>query len=82
MTRDPTENHELLTLSLRPFYLPREFTNMYVTTIYTPPDSNVENANNIINKHVIDLMTKSTDCINILMGDFNNSREVNIPGLR
>ena len=54
---------------------------MHVTTIYTPPDSNVENANNTINKHVNDLMTKSPDCINILTGDFNNSRDINIPGL-
>ena len=72
---------ELLTLSLWPFYLPSEFTNEYVTTIYTPPDSNVENANNIINKHFNDLMTKSPDCINILTGDFNNYRDINIPGL-
>ena len=54
---------------------------MYVTTIYISPVSNVENADNIINKHVNDLMTKSHDCINILTGDFNDSRDINIPGL-
>ena len=52
---------------------------MYVTTIYTSPDSNVENANNIINKHVNDLMTKSPDCIKILTGDYNNFRDITIP---
>ena len=79
--KEASKDVELLTLSLRPFYLPREFTNFCVTTIYIPPDSNVENANNIINKHVNDQMTKSPDCINILTGDFNNSRDMNIPGL-
>ena len=79
--KEASKDVELLTLSLRPFQLPREFTNVYVTTIYTPPDSNVENANNIIKKHVNDLMTKSPDCINILTGDFNNYRDINIPGL-
>ena len=79
--KEASKDVELLTLSLRPFYLPREFTNVYVTTTCTPPDSNVENANNIIIKHVNDLMTKSPDCINILTGDFNNSRGIYIPGL-
>ena len=79
--KEASKDVELLTLSLWRLYLPRELTNVYVTTIYTPPDSNEENANNIINKHVNDLMTKSPDCINILTGDFNNSRDINIPGL-
>ena len=77
--KEASKDVELLTLSLRPFYLPGEFTNVYVTTIYTPPDSNVENANNIINKRVNDLLTKSPDCI--LTDDFNNSRDINIPEL-
>ena len=76
--KEASKDVELLRLSLRPFYLPREFTNVYVTTIYTPPDSNVENAKNIINKHVNDLMTKSPDCINILTGDFNNSLDISL----
>ena len=81
LKKEASKDVELLTLPPRPFYLPREFTNVYVPTIYTPPDSNVENANKIINKHVNDLMTKSHDCIKILTGDFNNSRDINIPGL-
>ena len=79
--KEASKDVELLTLSLRPFYLLRKFTNVYVTTIYTPPDSNVENVNNIINKHVNDLITKSPDCINIITGDFNNSRDITFPGL-
>ena len=71
----------LITISLRPYYLPREFTNVYTTTIHTPPNANVENVNNIINKHMNDMMTKSPDCIKILTGDFNNSRDIIIPGL-
>ena len=63
------------------FYLPREFTNVNVATIYTPLNSNLENANNIINKHVNDLMTKLPDCINIHTGYFNSSRGINILGL-
>ena len=58
-----------------------EFTNVYVTTIYTSPDSNVENANNIINKHANDLMILLPDCINIPTDDFNYSRYITIPGL-
>ena len=38
--KEASKDFELLTLSLRPYYLPREFTNMFVKTIYTPPNVN------------------------------------------
>ena len=80
--KEASKDVELLTLLLWTYYLPREFTNVYVTTIYTPPKANVENVNNMIINHMNDLMTKSPDCvINILTGDFNNSRDINISGL-
>lgn len=31
---------ELLCISLRPFYLPREFGNVVICVIYVPPDGN------------------------------------------
>ena len=31
---------ELLTISLRPFYLPREFSNVFITLVYIPPSGN------------------------------------------
>ena len=48
------KNIELLTLKLRPYYLPRKFS----TTFYIPPNANVENVNNIINKSMNGLGTK------------------------
>ena len=63
---------ELLILFLRPHYLPKEFSKVYVTTIYTPSDANSENVNDTINTNMNDLMAQCIFlCDVILKVDLN-----------
>ena len=62
---------ELLSVSLRPFYLPREFPRVYVTIVYIHPRANVEVAANTISRVIQSLQSNSPDAPNIILGDFN-----------
>ncbi len=57
----------------RPYYLPREFTSVFVAAVYVPPDTNSKNVPQelyvVINSH----MTKQPNCIFIVAGDFNQT---------
>ena len=44
---------ELLAVGLRPYYLPREFSQLFVIIVYMPPDANKQNAVNKITQTVI-----------------------------
>ena len=65
---------ELLSVSLRPFYLPREFTQLFVTLVYIHPKANVDNAVRAITRTVLQLQALSPDAPNFIMGDFNNCK--------
>ena len=65
------KNIEMLTVSIRPYYIPREFTHVLVTTIYMPPDANYNEALEYLSSHVHDLQTQSPDAFIIITGDFN-----------
>lgn len=72
---------EILTVSARPYYLPRELSHVLVTAIYVPPSANIKDAADIITSHVHDLETSSPDALKILTGDFNHcTLEKSIPG--
>ena len=62
---------EYLTLSLRPYYLPREFTKIYLTLVYIPPCANVKSAENTLNDAICRMQNCNPDAINIITGDFN-----------
>ncbi|CAI5677546.1 unnamed protein product [Oreochromis niloticus] len=63
---------ELLSVSVRPFYLPREFPQIFVTVVYIHPKADVKVAADAIFKVVHNLQTLSPDAPNFILGDFNN----------
>ena len=63
---------EILSVSLRPFYLPREFSNINMTIIYAPPDAKAEIVKNEVTNILFDTTSKSPDAISLMCGDLNN----------
>ncbi|XP_054631629.1 uncharacterized protein LOC129181035 [Dunckerocampus dactyliophorus] len=72
MEKHCSQDIELLMVKCRPFYLPREFSAVYLTAVYIPPQANTANAlgllHDIIDKHE----TKHPDTVFIISGDFNH----------
>ena len=62
----------LLTVSVRLYYLLREFSHVLVTTFYVPPNANVKDAANMISSHMHDLETSAHYAFKIITGDFNH----------
>ena len=67
------QNIEILTINLRPYYLPREFSHVILLTVYIP-HRNVDKPTALELVNVIhDLETKSPDALFLVNGDFNYS---------
>ena len=62
---------ELLSISIRPFYLPRELSNIFVSIVYIPPSGNKETAKQTIQDCIEELANNKPDALNILFGDTN-----------
>jgi hypothetical protein len=58
-------------VGLRPFYLPREFPQIFVTVVYIQPKADSATASSILAQHVQELEKKSPDAVKLIMGDFN-----------
>lgn len=67
-----TADVELLSVALRPFYLPREFSQLFVTLVYIHPKANSNNACEIISQVTHSLQMRSPDAPIIILGDMNN----------
>ncbi len=68
------KNIELLTVSLRPFYLPREMNNIFCTVVYIPPCESDRNlAVSKIQDIVENIENENPDAVNIITGDFNHT---------
>ncbi len=67
-----TKDADILSVSLRPFHLPREFPQLFVTTVYIHPRANVDSACSSIFEVVQKLLSISPDAPNFIMGDFNH----------
>ena len=69
-----TPDIELLTVSLRPLYLPRECPQLFVTVVYIQPRANVDRAA----QHICDVTQKldalSADAPKFLLGDFTQCK--------
>ena len=63
---------ELLTISLRPFYLPREFNQIFITVVYIQPKADVNIASSKIAEITQDLELKLPDSLKLILGDCNN----------
>lgn len=65
-------NIELIAVSCRPYYLPREFSHVIVMVVYIPPSGNGKCAIETISRITHDLQRSSPDALVILNGDFNH----------
>ena len=68
-----TNEAEILTFSLRPFYIPREFPKVIVNVVYIPPDANSSNAMTILTDALNDQLTSSPESPIFVTGDFNHT---------
>lgn len=62
---------DILALSMRPKYLPREFGQIFLTTIYAHPSADQTKAATEIADVIRDLQRISPDAPNFIIGDFN-----------
>ena len=67
-----TPDLELLTISLRPYYLPREFTNVFATVLYIPPSADKEAAVSTVRNNATSLANCKPDSVHIIFGDVNH----------
>ena len=67
-----TADIELLSVSVRPFYLPREFPQIFVTIVYIHPKANAKNAVTTFRKVTQKLQSLSPDSPCFILGDFND----------
>ncbi len=63
---------ELLTLSARAFYLPREFSTVVLSCVYVPPSANVKPAAEQLAHNTQAMLGKYPDAPVLLLGDFNS----------
>ena len=63
---------ELLAVSLRPYYLPREFTVVVAIVVYIPPSAHAETACDVVHTVVARLQAKYPDSVVFVTGDFNH----------
>ena len=68
------EDVELLSVALRPFYLPREFNQLFITVVYIHPKANIKKAADTVAGVVHRLASKSPDAPSFIVGDFNKCR--------
>ncbi len=60
-------------LSVRPFYLPREFSSIIVTAVYIPPQADTSLALFKLHDVLSGYINKHSDVASIIMGDFNKA---------
>lgn len=63
---------ELLAVSLRPYYMPREFSHAIAVCVYIPPRAHAEAACDVIHSTVSGLQTQHPDAFVFISGDFNH----------
>jgi hypothetical protein len=68
------ENIELMVLALRPFYLPREISNLHVIEVYMPPNGDYKQAVATLREVVTNIENDFPDSVNIIMVDFNQCK--------
>ena len=69
-----TPNLEMLTVSLRPFHLPREFPTVVISCVYIPPSANINAAAELVANSANDMQGKYPEAPVFIVGDFNSCR--------
>lgn len=67
-----TKDIEMLTVSLRPHDLPREFPQIFVAAVYIHPKANVKSDTEHIKKSFMKYQLLSPDALIFIMGHLNN----------
>lgn len=67
-----SQNVELLTLKCRPFCLPRETMGVFITAVYVPPSTNMEEAMSEL-YNISEEQKEHPDAFFIVAGDFNQA---------
>lgn len=65
---------ELLCLSLRPFYLPREFGNILICVVYVPPSGKAANAVSVIRDCIQVQLQHTPGAPVFILGDLNQCK--------
>ena len=60
---------ELMTISLRPYYLPREFNIIFITIMYIPPDAKKENAIQVLLDVIARMADSKPDDLQLVFGE-------------
>ncbi len=69
-----TADLEILTVSLRPYYLPREFPVVVVSCVYVAPSANINTAAELIAGDANDKLARYPGAPLFILGDFNNCK--------
>ncbi|KAK0147718.1 RNA-directed DNA polymerase from mobile element jockey [Merluccius polli] len=64
---------ELLAVSMRPYYLPREFSHAIVIAAYVPPSAKVDIASDALLSVTSKLQTQHPQALFLISGDFNHA---------
>lgn len=67
-----TPEVEMLTLSLRPFYIPREFPTVVIGCVYIPPSANTKAAAELVAKGASSMIAKYPEAPAFIVGDYNS----------
>lgn len=67
-----SENLEILTVSLRPYYLPREFSHVVMSTVYVPHKNVAKEAALELTEVIHDLEQAAPASLMLINGDFNH----------
>lgn len=73
-----SEDTELLSLSFRPFYLPKEFGKVFVNVVYIHPRANTKTVAGVIYDTVAKLENIAPDAPKLILGDFNGCSIKNV----
>ena len=65
---------EFITVKCRPFYLPREFTVVFLTAVYIPPQANAKLALASLHDAIHKLKNKHPDGVFLIAGEFNHAK--------
>lgn len=69
---------ELLMVRCRPFYLPREFSAVFLLTVYIPPEADHVTALGVLHSVISRWETVHPDAVFIVAGDFNHCNLKNV----
>ncbi len=77
LSRSCSPHLEHLSIICRPFYLPREFSSIVVTTVYIPPQADTSLALSKLHDELSGYINKHPDAACIIAGDFNKANNFN-----